>query len=362
MTAMQNDEGELRRLALGEDGDVGYYDTGHGEAIVLVHAGVFSDWFRPLNHQLPRERFRVVRLRRAGYRGAASPGRHLGLADHAGHAARLLDTLGTGPAHWVGHSSSCLMGLQLAQDRPDLVASLSLLEPAPGGDLHGPADEQFVATTVRPAMEEFFAGDPGGAFDRFMRGIGGPGCPAVVTSQLGPGSLDTARAESAFFFADELPAVQEWVFGPSQAARVNQAALVVLAADSAAAPSRSPSGPARELRAAGGRPSQLLGTGARQLTVSERRVAALAAEGRSNPEIAQVLFVTRKTVETHLGHIYHKLGVPGRGQLGPRAGGADPHSRPLTSRTLPPPRGSGIGIRELPDAVGLAAGLRSAHG
>ena len=41
-----------------------------------------------------------------------------------------------------------------------------------------------------------------------------------------------------------------------------------------------------------------------------------------------VLFVTRKTVETHLGHIYHKLGVPGRGQLGralaeqtPTAGG-----------------------------------------
>ena len=83
-----------------------------------------------------------------------------------------------------------------------------------------------------------------------------------------------------------------------------------------------------ELRAAGGRPSQLLGAGARQLTVSERRVAELAAEGRSNPEIAQVLFVTRKTVETHLGRVYHKLGVSGRGQLGralaeqtPTAGG-----------------------------------------
>jgi DNA-binding CsgD family transcriptional regulator len=71
-----------------------------------------------------------------------------------------------------------------------------------------------------------------------------------------------------------------------------------------------------ELRAAGGRPRQLLGGGARQLTVSERRVAELAAEGRSNPEIAQALFVTRKTVETHLGHVYQKLGVPGRGQLG----------------------------------------------
>jgi DNA-binding CsgD family transcriptional regulator len=70
-----------------------------------------------------------------------------------------------------------------------------------------------------------------------------------------------------------------------------------------------------ELRAAGGRPSQSWGTAVGQLTASERRVAELAAEGRGNPEIAQVLFVTRKTVETHLGHVYRKLGVSGRGQL-----------------------------------------------
>jgi DNA-binding CsgD family transcriptional regulator len=53
-----------------------------------------------------------------------------------------------------------------------------------------------------------------------------------------------------------------------------------------------------------------------QLTVSERRVAELAAEGQSNPEIAQALFVTRKTVETHLGHVYRKLDIAGRGELG----------------------------------------------
>jgi pimeloyl-ACP methyl ester carboxylesterase len=45
--------------------------------------------------------------------------------------------------------------------------------------------------------------------------------------------VHAARAESAFFFADELPAVQEWVFGSSQAARITQPALVVLGADSA---------------------------------------------------------------------------------------------------------------------------------
>ena len=44
-------------------------------------------------------------------------------------------------------------------------------------------------------------------------------------------------------------------------------------------------------------------------------MAELAAGGKSNPEIAQALFVTRKTVETHLGHVYRKLGIGGRGQL-----------------------------------------------
>jgi DNA-binding CsgD family transcriptional regulator len=70
-----------------------------------------------------------------------------------------------------------------------------------------------------------------------------------------------------------------------------------------------------EIRAAGGRSSDPLGSGVEQLTASERRVAELAAEGQSNPEIAQALFVTRKTVETHLGRAYRKLEISGRGEL-----------------------------------------------
>jgi DNA-binding CsgD family transcriptional regulator len=71
-----------------------------------------------------------------------------------------------------------------------------------------------------------------------------------------------------------------------------------------------------ELRAAGGRSSDSAGVGLQSLTVSERRVAELAAKGQSNPKIAQALFVTRKTVETHLGHIYSKLAISGRAELG----------------------------------------------
>ena len=56
-------------------------------------------------------------------------------------------------------------------------------------------------------------------------------------------------------------------------------------------------------------------TGLESLTASERRIAELAATGMSNPEIAQRLFVTRKTIETHLTHIYMKLDLAGRHQL-----------------------------------------------
>jgi DNA-binding CsgD family transcriptional regulator len=51
------------------------------------------------------------------------------------------------------------------------------------------------------------------------------------------------------------------------------------------------------------------------LTPSELRVAKLASEGRSNPEIAQTLFLTRRTVETHLTHAYQKLGIRSREEL-----------------------------------------------
>ena len=71
----------------------------------------------------------------------------------------------------------------------------------------------------------------------------------------------------------------------------------------------------QELRAAGGRPRRPRVTGASALTPSERRIARMAADGLSNPEIAQALFVTKKTVETHLGNAYRKLDIQSRAQL-----------------------------------------------
>jgi DNA-binding CsgD family transcriptional regulator len=65
----------------------------------------------------------------------------------------------------------------------------------------------------------------------------------------------------------------------------------------------------------GDRPRRFVRSGVDELTASERRVARLAADGRTNREIAQELFVTPKTVENHLRHAYAKLGVAGRREL-----------------------------------------------
>ncbi|MGI5380814.1 ATP-binding protein [Streptomyces sp. CA-251387] len=70
-----------------------------------------------------------------------------------------------------------------------------------------------------------------------------------------------------------------------------------------------------ELAAAGGRPRRTALTGPAALTPSERRIAALAAEGATNRQIAQQLYVTPKTVEVHLSAAYRKLGITTRTQL-----------------------------------------------
>ncbi|HEX6471694.1 MAG TPA: LuxR C-terminal-related transcriptional regulator [Streptosporangiaceae bacterium] len=70
-----------------------------------------------------------------------------------------------------------------------------------------------------------------------------------------------------------------------------------------------------ELRATGARPRRLVLSGLEALTPKEHQVAHLAAAGKSNPEIAQALFVTRKTVETHLSAVYRKLEVGSRTDL-----------------------------------------------
>jgi DNA-binding CsgD family transcriptional regulator len=78
-----------------------------------------------------------------------------------------------------------------------------------------------------------------------------------------------------------------------------------------------------ELRiATGAKPRRARRSGPDALTPSELRVCQLAARGHSNRDIAQTLFVSLRTVETHLTHAYQKLDISSRQQLATALGEA----------------------------------------
>ncbi len=74
------------------------------------------------------------------------------------------------------------------------------------------------------------------------------------------------------------------------------------------------------------------------LTPTEQRVADLVAEGRTNREVAAALFVSDRTVEGHLSHIYSKLGVRSRTELARRrqSQGDSPFPRARRPPTVDP--------------------------
>ncbi len=71
----------------------------------------------------------------------------------------------------------------------------------------------------------------------------------------------------------------------------------------------------RELRASGERRRASTPEARDELTPQERQIATLAAEGRTNREIGALLFLSPRTIETHLGRVFRKLGIADRNAL-----------------------------------------------
>jgi len=221
-----NEQTEVWQCVPLHDVEIEFTQHGTGDAVFLVHAGVFSDWFRFVGASRELAEFHVVRPRRVGY-GRYQPTRHLTLADHARHAAMLAEHLGLEGMHWVGHSSSCLIGLCLAIDRPELVQSLTLLEPSAGGGGFDVPASYDRPDFVGPALAAFNSGDLHGAFDCFMRGVCGDEYREALETRLGRDGLENAIRESEFFFRDEISAILESSFNREQAAGISQPVLCV---------------------------------------------------------------------------------------------------------------------------------------
>jgi DNA-binding CsgD family transcriptional regulator len=82
------------------------------------------------------------------------------------------------------------------------------------------------------------------------------------------------------------------------------------------------------------------------LTSREEEVARLAAQNLSNQVIAHRLFLSVRTVEAHLSHVYTKLGATGRAEL------AALLAESGTASTAPPPSAASERLRSHPQAAG----------
>ena len=129
---------------------------------------------------------------------------------------------------------------------------------------------------------------------------------AVATLRRSPGRLELARALT------DLGAALRRVNQRAEAREPLREALEIARRDGALAIARRAH---EELEATGEKLRPLLAGGAESLTPSERRVAGMAAEGKSNRAIAQDLFLTVKTIEAHLSGAYRKLDIGSRSEL-----------------------------------------------
>jgi 3-oxoadipate enol-lactonase len=209
------------------------YDVrGSGEPVVLVHAGIFADWFKPLVAEPAlASRYQVVSYHRVGYAGSSRVAGPVSIAEQAAHLRGLMRHLGIERAHLVGHSSGGNIALQLALDAPQLAHSVVLMEPALPVTTLGQERMLSMRAAMAPVFEAYRAGDKARAVDGFMRGVSGPGYRVVLDRVL-PGAFEQAVLDADTFFGQELPSLQQWSLRREDAARIAQPVLSLVGAKS----------------------------------------------------------------------------------------------------------------------------------
>jgi pimeloyl-ACP methyl ester carboxylesterase len=200
-----------------------YEDSGTGEPVVCIHGALIADTFRPLRSERRlASRYRLITYRRRGYVGSSAVGDDVSVAQAAEDCRRLLSHLGVERAHLVGHSFGGAVALQLALDEPQVVQTVSLLEPALTIGESAHLYRQGLVDSRRRYRE--VGADT--AVDEFLR-TRWPGYRDHLEHVL-PGAFEQAVADARTSFEADLPAALGWRFGKTKARRVTQPVLVVL--------------------------------------------------------------------------------------------------------------------------------------
>ncbi|MDQ3944014.1 MAG: alpha/beta fold hydrolase [Actinomycetota bacterium] len=217
----------MQRATVDGGVELEYELRGHGDPVLLIHGSHIARSYLELTAQPAlAERYTLIRYHRRGHLGSTPPQGPVSIADQADDARGLLDHLGVGRAHIVGHSSGGAIALQLAADAPDRTQSLVLMEPAV---LQVPLGKTVKELNAY-AEERYRQGDWEAAEDLFL---GGPGDRASLARSV-PGGIEQALRDMDTYFSVEMPALDAWTFDATDAERLQAPVLYVLGADTQA--------------------------------------------------------------------------------------------------------------------------------
>lgn len=210
---MPGDLGADDRFVRLDDGDLHVVEDGRpgAPAVLLIHGSAGSTaWWDPVVPALAGA-CRVIRVDLLGHGRSSSPPGDYGIPAHARRVGATLDRLGAGGVTVIGHSMGCMVATALAEQRPDKVAALALIDMAPSLDAAAPEGllvrlllTRFpgrllwrlrTETTIRKAMRS-----------AFTRPVEIPG--AIIEATLGMthrALAGTARGSLAYMGQHSLP-------------------------------------------------------------------------------------------------------------------------------------------------------------
>jgi pimeloyl-ACP methyl ester carboxylesterase len=206
-----------------------YEVMGDGEAVLTIHGALIADTFVPVCREASlADRYRLIRYRRRGHGGSDPYSGEISLDLPAQDSIALLDHLGIGRAHVIGHSGGGLMAVALALAAPERVHSLVLLEPA----IFPPDVAAGFLAGAAPVLEAYRAGDVPRALDLWMELVSvDPGWRTEVERGQ-PGAVKQTEDDAAAFFEFEIPAIPSWVFDAEKAKQISQPVLYAVGSES----------------------------------------------------------------------------------------------------------------------------------
>ncbi len=205
---------------------IAFHDTGAGEPVVLLHPGFVADGMVPLLERPELAGFRLIAPHRSGY-GASEPRMApVGMRDLALELLGLMDQLGIGKAHAVGHSFGANVALEACRLAPGRFASLALLEP-PLGFFMSEQATGVLMSAIGEAMQQFAAGDFEAASTTWLDGAFGPGWQEPLDQRL-PGATAQVVKDAPTAMAVEGRALQTWQFSPDDISQISVPILSVV--------------------------------------------------------------------------------------------------------------------------------------